>query len=284
MKGRAFVGISGFDYPGWKGPFYPPDLPRSKWLAYAGARFDSVELNGTFYSLKRPEHFERWRAATPEGFVFAVKGSRFITHMKKLREVEVPLANFFASGVLALGRKTGPFLWQLPEAYPFDRDRVGPFLSMLPRDTDQAAAMARRHDARLAGRALTRPAAHVPLRHALEARHPSYFGAEARELLEEQGVALVEADTAGRWTLSHAITARFGYVRLHGSEVLYASRYSDRELARWASRVRRICASVGDAYVYFDNDAEAHAPRDAMRLARRLIDVRGPTAQAEARR
>jgi uncharacterized protein YecE (DUF72 family) len=112
--GRLHVGISGYDYKPWRGSFYPPDLPARRWLEYASRRFDSIELNGTFYSLKSPAVFERWVAEVPDEFVFAVKAGRFITHNLKLRNAEASLGNFFASGVLALGRKTGPFLWQLP--------------------------------------------------------------------------------------------------------------------------------------------------------------------------
>ena len=122
--GRVFVGISGYDYAGWRGRFYPREHPRRKWLEYASSLFNSIELNGTFYSLKSPDVFRRWAEQTPSrGFVFAIKGSRFITHNLKLRRAEGALANFYASGILALGRRTGPFLWQLPDSYAFDGQR-----------------------------------------------------------------------------------------------------------------------------------------------------------------
>jgi uncharacterized protein YecE (DUF72 family) len=273
-RGRAYVGISGWDYPRWRGVFYPPELPRRRWLEHAAARFDSVELNGTFYSLKRPEHFRRWAEAAPEGFVFAVKGSRYITHFKKIDDVDAALANFFASGVLALGAKLGPLLWQLPAALPFEPARVERFLARLPRDTDAAARLARGHDARLEGRAFTERLHRAPLRHALEPRHPSYFRDASYEILAAHDVALVMADTAGRWPTHDVATASFAYVRLHGSTELYASGYTDRELDAWAERVAGCCDRVGDAYVYFDNDAKAHAPGDALRLMQRLEPLR----------
>src|SRR5215212_1761221 len=162
------IGISGWRYKGWRGVFYPHGLAQRRELEYASARFPSVEINGTFYSLQRPERFLRWRDETPAGFCFAIKGSRFITHMKKLRDVEVPLANFFASGPLALGEKLGPILWQLGPNWPLDPGRLREFLELLPRTTAEAARFAKRHDARLAGRAWTRAMVKQPIRYALE--------------------------------------------------------------------------------------------------------------------
>jgi uncharacterized protein YecE (DUF72 family) len=173
---RAYIGISGYDYKGWRGDFYPADLPARRWLEYASRRFNSIELNGTFYSLKSPRVFERWLAETPEeGFVFAVKGSRFLTHNLKLRRAESSLGNFFASGVLALGEKTGPFLWQLPGTYRFDAERLDAFMRMLPRSSREAERVALRHDERLRRGALVDAPADAPYRHAFEVRHPTYF-------------------------------------------------------------------------------------------------------------
>jgi uncharacterized protein YecE (DUF72 family) len=274
---QAYVGISGYDYKPWRGVWYPDALPARRWLEYASRRFDSIELNGTFYSLKSPAVFARWAAETPDdGFVFAVKGSRFVTHNLKLANAEGALANFYASGVLALGRKTGPFLWQLPATYGFDAGRVERFLALLPRDAEAAAALARRHDARLTRGALVeRPAGDDPpvrYRHAFEVRHPSYFCDAFLDLLRAHGCAFVAADTAGRFPYADARTADFVYVRLHGSTELYASGYTEAELDAWAGRVRAWMSEDGgrDAYVYFDNDAKVHAPFDAERLARRL--------------
>ena len=219
------IGISGWRYPPWRGVFYPPGLPHRRELEYASRRLNSVEINGSFYSLQRPSSYQRWREETPDGFVFSVKGPRFVTHMKKLAGVETPMANFFASGVLALGAKLGPVLWQLPPSLGFDAGRLERFFALLPRTTGAAAALAERHDERLDGRALTGTDADRPLRHALEVRHRSFERADFIELLSAHDVALVVADTAGKWPMLHDVTSEFVYVRLHGAEELYVSGY-----------------------------------------------------------
>ena len=266
--GRVRVGISGYVYAGWRGRFYPPELPGRKWLEYASRQFNSIELNGTFYSLKSATIFERWVSEVPADFVFAVKGSRFITHNLKLRNAEAALANFFASGVLALGRRTGPFLWQLPATYGFTPERVKGFLELLPKSAKAASRLAARHDHRVSDPLLT-PAAPVRYRHAFEARHPSFFCDEFYDLLRAHGCALVLADTAGKFPYAEELTGDFVYVRLHGSTQLYVSGYSDPELDAWATKIRR-WRRTRDVYVYFDNDAKVHAPFDARRLADRL--------------
>jgi uncharacterized protein YecE (DUF72 family) len=272
---RAWIGISGYDYQPWRGRFYPDDVPRRRWLEYASRTFNSVELNGTFYSLKSPAVFERWVSEVPaRDFVFAVKGGRFLTHNLKLRNVEASLGNFFASGVLALGKKTGPFLWQLPATYRFDAERLDGFMRQLPRSAKAAEAVALRHDHRLRRGALVDAATPVKYRHAFEVRHESYFHDEFYAVLREHGCAFVVADTAGKFPYAEEVTADFVYVRLHGSRELYASGYTDAELDEWA---RKIAAWRGvgggtprDVYVYFDNDAKVHAPFDAIRLAERV--------------
>ena len=272
---RTFIGISGYDYKPWRGRFYPDDLPARRWLEYASRRFASVELNGTFYSLKSPAVFQRWVSEVPEGFVFAVKGGRFITHNLKLRNAERSLGNFFASGVLALGEKTGPFLWQLPATYRFDAERMDSFMRLLPRNSRDAEAVALQHNDRLRRGALVDAAATVPCRHAFEVRHPSYFCDEFYAILRERGCGFVIADTAGKFPYAEEVTADFVYVRLHGSQELYASGYDDAELDAWAHKVMRWRddpAGGRDVYVYFDNDAKVHAPFDAMRLAERVGD------------
>src|SRR5436190_16174770 len=269
--GRVFIGTSGYDYAGWRGRFYPAELPRRQWLHHASERFNSIELNGTFYSLKNPDVFRRWAAETPSrGFVFAIKGSRFVTHNLKLRRSEGALANFFASGILALGGKTGPFLWQLPDSYRFDAERIDTFLRLLPRTSAAAEDLARGHDSRLKRGALVKAAARVRYRHAFEVRHPSYFHPEFFDLLRRHRIAFVIADTAGKWTLAEEVTASFVYVRLHGSRILYGSDYTDEELSAWAARIRRWSEEGRDVYVYFDNDQHAYAPHDALDLMRLL--------------
>jgi uncharacterized protein YecE (DUF72 family) len=273
-KARAFVGISGYDYKPWRGRFYPEELPARGWLAYASRRFNSIELNGTFYSLKSPSVFQRWADDVPgRGFVFAIKGGRFITHNLKLRRCETALGNFFASGVLALGTRTGPFLWQLPATYAFDAERLDSFMRQLPRDSREGEAVARQHDERLRRGALTEAAANVPYRHAFEVRHPSYFHEEFYSILRAHGCAFVIADSAGKFPMACEVTADFVYVRLHGSQELYVSGYTDSELDEWAARIamwRSPRGGSSDVYVYFDNDAKVHAPFDAARLAERL--------------
>jgi uncharacterized protein YecE (DUF72 family) len=268
--GEIRIGISGWTYAGWRGDFYPAGLRRRDELAYAAERMTSIELNGSFYSLQRPSSYARWAAETPDDFAFAVKGGRFITHLKRLRDVEVPLANFFASGVLALGHKLGPLLWQLPERLELDRTVLDDFLAQLPRTTTQAAELARGHDDKVKpDRVLTETDADRPVRHALEFRSRSFCTDEAFALLAEHDVACVLSDSAGRWPQADADTSRLRYVRLHGDAELYASGYSDTSLDGWAERCRAWAADH-DVHVYFDNDAKGHAPYDAVRLLERL--------------
>ena len=282
------IGISGWTYPPWRGVFYPPYLPHRRELEFAAGRMNSVEINGSFYSLQRPSSYRAWFEQTPDDFVFSVKGGRFITHMKKLAGVQTPLANFFGSGVLALEHKLGPVLWQLPPMLGFDPDRLGWFFDRLPRTTTEAARIAARHDSRLRHGAITAASADRPLRHALEVRHPSYETPEFVQLLRRHDIALVVADTAGKWPFLEDLTSSFVYVRLHGSQELYVTGYDERALDWWAARVRAWVSggsspdarTVGprvepkqsgrDVYVYFDNDVKVRAPFDAMSLAARL--------------
>ncbi|MGH4021403.1 MAG: DUF72 domain-containing protein [Pseudonocardiaceae bacterium] len=280
------VGTSGWVYPPWRGTFYPSGLAHRRELEYLSRRVGTIEINGSFYSLQRPASYRAWSDQTAEDFVFSVKGGRFITHMKKLRDVEGPLANFLASGVLALGPKLGPLLWQLPPVLAFDAARLEAFFELLPRSTAAAARLAEHHDERLDGRAWTTTDADRPLRHALEVRHPSYRDPRFVELLRAHDVALVVADTAGTWPYLEDVTADFIYVRLHGDVELYTSGYTGDALDSWAERVRiwhaggspRTEHTVAppaeqqprDVFVYFDNDVKVHAPADAVTLARQL--------------
>jgi uncharacterized protein YecE (DUF72 family) len=264
------VGISGWTYPPWRGVFYPKGLPQRRELEYAAHRLTSIEVNGSFYALQKPESWQAWRAETPDGFLFSVKGGRFITHMKKLNDVAVPLANFLASGMLALGDKLGPMLWQLPPNLGFDAGRIGDFLDLLPRTTTAAAAMAAGHDERMAGRAFLTTDADRPLRHAMEVRHHTFETGAFLELLRSRDVAVVTADTAGKWPVFLEPTSSLAYVRLHGDEELYVSGYDDEALDLWASRVTGWAEAGHDVVVYFDNDAKVRAPVDAMALMTRL--------------
>jgi uncharacterized protein YecE (DUF72 family) len=268
---RAFIGTSGWRYASWRGDFYPKGLRQADELAYLAGRLTSAELNGSFYSLQRPSSYEAWKAAVPEGFVFAVKGSRYITHMLQLRGAETALANFLASGVLALGDTLGPVLWQLPARMAFDAERLAEFFDLLPRTTADAAALAARHDAKVPDdRALVEAAADRPILHAVEPRHESFAGAEARELFAREGICMVASDSAGTWPEVDADTSGIRYARLHGESRLYGGGYSEASLDRWAGRVRDWLAAGRDAYVYFDNDADGRAPHDAAALLARL--------------
>lgn len=268
------IGISGWTYAGWRGDFYPAGLPHRRELQYAASLLTSIEINGSFYSLQRPSSYQRWHDETPEDFLFAVKGGRFITHMKRLRDVDAPLANFFASGVLALGAKLGPILWQLPETLRFDAEVLDGFLARLPRTTSAAAAVAAGHDERLRGdRADTTARVELPVRHALEARSSTFAHEEFSAVLRAHDVACVLADTAGRWPVLDHDTADHRYVRLHGDRELYASGYSTEALDRWAARCREWRAAGRDVFVYFDNDAKGFAPHDARALLERLASV-----------
>jgi uncharacterized protein YecE (DUF72 family) len=289
-SGEVRIGISGWRYKGWRGVFYPKDLPQRRELEYAAGIFGSVEINGTFYSLQRPESFARWADATPGDFVFAVKGSRYITHMLRLTKLRKPLANFFASGVLKLGHKLGPILWQFPPQFRFNPENIEVFFNALPRDTGAAVALARRHDKRVSGRSWLRVAENRPLRYAMEIRHPSFVNPDFIKLLRRYQIALVCADTVS-WPRLMDLTADFVYCRLHGSEELYASGYDGKSLDQWAARVaawargmeapdgERVISGPApkrakrDVYLYFDNDAKVRAPVDAQALIDRVAKL-----------
>jgi uncharacterized protein YecE (DUF72 family) len=265
--GRIRVGISGWSYDSWRGDFYPADLPRKQWLPWISRRFATLEANGSFYSLLSPSTYGAWYEQTPRELRIALKGSRFITHNKKLGDARVALANFLASGVLALREKLGPILWQLSSRQVFDRERLAGFLTLLPRDTRSAAELAADHDERVAQPYLAGEPNHR-IRHVLEPRHPSFLQPDSIELLRRARVALAVSH-AGRWPMFEETTASFTYVRLHGAPETYASGYSDEQLAAWARKIRA-WSREGDVYVYFDNDARGHAPHDAERLTGRL--------------
>jgi uncharacterized protein YecE (DUF72 family) len=282
------IGISRWRYEPWRGTFYPPGLAQARELEYASRRLATIEINGSFYSLQTPALYRRWYRDTPDGFVFSVKGGRYITHVKQLANVGTALGNFFASGVAELREKLGPFLWQLPPRMPFDAERIERFLALLPPDTDAASALARRHDGRLKVRARLAFGPARRLRHALEVRHPSFVAPQFVALLRKYRVAFVMADTAGRWPEFEDVTADFVYLRLHGAVALYQSRYTDEELDRFAARIERWArgaeppdarwmtdrrapaARRRDVFCYFDNTDKIEAPGNARRLAENL--------------
>jgi len=288
-RAQIRVGISGWRYRGWRGTFYPKVLAQRRELEYAAQHFNSIELNGSFYSLQRPKNYQQWSHETPDDFVFAVKGGRYISHMLKLRNVEKPLANFFAQGLLSLGRKLGPILWQFPPNFSFDPERMQTFFDLLPRTHEQASALARKHDKWMKERVWLEPEAGLPLRHAIEIRHPSFAVPEFIALLRKNKIAIVVADTP-EWPCLMDITADFVYCRLHGSKELYSSGYDAAAIDTWARRALawsrgnevtdgfRVHSKPGpkrasrDVYIYFDNDAKVRAPVDAQSLMQKIAE------------
>jgi uncharacterized protein YecE (DUF72 family) len=290
--GKIFIGISGWRYPPWRGVFYPKGLRQADELAFASRALPSIELNGSFYALQRPQSYAAWYQATPPDFVFSHKGNRYITHVRRLRDIDAALANVFASGVFQLREKLGPFLWQFPPSFQYKPEVLEHFLSLLPHDTAQAQLLARQCEARLRDADPPRIDLDIdkkrPLRHAMEIRHDSFLDASFIALLRKYKVALVVADTAGKWPQREDVTADFMYLRLHGDKELYASGYTDEALDRWAERIRawshggepadahRISDKSAakrasrDIYCYFDNDIKVCAPFDARKLIDRL--------------
>ena len=292
------VGVSGWRYEPWRGVFYPAGLPQRLELRYAASIFRTLEINGSFYSLQRPESWRKWYAEVPDDFVFTVKGPRYLTHMLKLREFEQPLANFFASGVLALNEKLGPILWQFPPQMRFDPERFEPFVARLPKNTANALELARGCDARMHGRshlAIDRPRT---MRHAVEIRHESFLDTRFVAMLRTHRVALVIAETARKWCMPRDVTADFMYLRLHGDKELYRSGYRPAAIKRWAERIRawheggepaslppgavqiaepaKAARAGRDVYCFFDNtDVKLRAPADAQGLMRRLGQLPG---------
>lgn len=301
------IGISGWRYAPWRGVFYPKDLPQSAELQYSARCFSSIEINGSFYSLQSPRSWTAWYDATPEDFVFTVKGPRYITHMLRLKQVEQPLANFFASGIFNLREKLGPILWQFPPNFSFDVDRLASFLALLPQDLKEAAACARKRDAFMRGRAALSIGANRPLRYAMEVRHDSFKDPGFVRLLRKHNVALVIAESARRWPMLQDVTADFLYLRLHGDKKVYSSGYSPKALQRWADRIAtwshgdepadglkvdskaKVVRKPRSVYCFFDNtDEKLRAPADAKALMKilglRWPSTTGPRAAANPRR
>jgi len=286
--GTIRIGISGWRYEPWRGIFYPKELAQRRELEFASRAFNSIELNGSFYSLQTPHSYASWYDESPDDFVFSIKGPRYITHIRRLKDIEGPLANFFASGIFNLREKIGPFLWQFPPFFRYDEERFEQFCSLLPHDTKAALALARHREARMHGRTRLAIDRSRPLRHAIEIRHESFATKSFVAMLRRYGIALVVADTAGKWPYLEEVTTDFMYLRLHGDEQLYASGYTDAAIDRWAKRIdawtkgkepadaRKISSAKPpagtsrDIYCYFDNDVKVRAPFDADRLMQRL--------------
>lgn len=282
------IGISGWRYSGWRGVFYPEGLAQRRELEFASRAVSTIEINGSHYSLQTLKSYQAWHAATPGDFVFSVKGPRYLTHMLRFRDEKArpAMANFFASGVLSLREKLGPFLWQFPPSFAFDEERLERFLGLLPRTTEDAGALAREHDGRVTdpwfGKSRKRK-----LRHAMEIRNDSFCVPEFPRLLRKHRVALVVTDAIADWPYVEDVTADFLYLRLHGTETLYGGAYPDSAIEHWARRIRTWAAGdepddarrispapvrhrTRDLYCYFDNDKKVEAPFDAARLIARL--------------
>ncbi|NQE51070.1 DUF72 domain-containing protein [Herbaspirillum rubrisubalbicans] len=295
--GKIWIGISGWRYAPWRGSFYPKGLRQDDELHYASRVLPSIELNGSFYALQRPESYQRWYQQTPPGFLFSHKGHRFITHTRRLQDIDGALANVFASGVFNLKEKLGPFLWQFPPSFRYEPELLEHFLSLLPHDTHAAQTLAQGHEPRMQGRVALEIDKKRKLRHAMEIRHESFVDESFIKLLRKYQVALVIADAPKKWPYQEDITADFMYLRLHGDKRLYQSGYSDEAIDAWAERIRawagggqpqegpRISAAgprqraSRDIYCYFDNDMKVKAPFDARRLIERLglkLDLPAP--------
>ncbi len=270
-RGAVRIGMAGWVYPDWRGTFYPKGTTQKNELAYASRQVTSIELNGSFYSLQKPSSWQNWRESTPDDFVFSVKAPRFITHIRRLDDVHEPLANFFASGILSLGTKLGPVLWQLPPSLEFEPYLIERFLAMLLHTTTEAVALAAQRGARMTGKEYLETDAERPVRHAFEMRHPSFNSVEAVELLRRHGVAAVYGDSEGKWPVVDAVTADFRYARLHADTTIYPHGwYEPDDLDRWAATITSWLGSGQDAFVYFDNDTKTRAPIDAVSLIERM--------------
>jgi uncharacterized protein YecE (DUF72 family) len=267
-KPHRRIGISGWRYEPWRGTFYPKDLPQKRELEFASRQFNSIELNGSFYSLQSPASWKKWYDETPDNFVFSIKGGRFITHIRRLKDVKVPLANFFAQGLLRLNEKLGPILWQFPPNFSLDLERFETFFKLLPRDTKAAATLAKSSDPRMKKKGDWTIDKNRKLRYAVEIRHESFHTPAFVKVLRKYKIALVIADTAGKWPFMEDLTADFVYGRLHGDEKIYVSGYTPKALDHWAEKAR--VWGKRDAYIYFDNDVKVRSPFDAMSLAQRV--------------
>ncbi|MCU0935756.1 MAG: DUF72 domain-containing protein [Gammaproteobacteria bacterium] len=242
------VGTSGWHYPHWQGPYYPADLAPDGWLTHYARDFRTVEVNGTFYGLPEPATFNAWREATPEGFTFALKVPRAVTHLHKLRNCEQPLGEFLARARL-LGPKLGPILFQLPPRWHANPRRLAELLAGLP----------------------------AGLRFAFELRDPSWHNEEVYGVLRSRNAAFCVYDLAG-FTAPLVTTADFAYVRLHGpGDLPYAGSYSEPQLRDWAAKARQWAGRGGkDVYLYFDNDQSGYAVRNATGIQKYLDeDIRG---------
>ena len=289
-SGEIRIGISGWRYEPWRGVFYPEKLAQRLELQFASSQFNSIELNGSFYSLQRPKSYQQWYSETPVDFVFSVKAPQFITHIRRLKDIEAPLANFLASGLLRLEEKLGPVLWQFPPSMKFDAELFEHFFRLLPHSHKEAVRIGEQHDTWLEGRSWLDVQKDRPLRHAVEIRNKSFACEDYIALLRRYQIGSVVADTP-EWPRLMDLTADFVYCRLHGSEKLYASGYSEEAIGDWAQRILRWAdgkeaqdgdraSSISphsldsrDIFVYFDNDLKVKSPENALQLRKRVEEL-----------
>lgn len=267
---RVKIGISGWTYPEWRGTFYSPGVKQKDELAFAGKVLNTLEINGTFYSLQRPHTFQKWYDETPPSFVFAVKGPKYITHERRLKEFERPLANFLASGLLLLKEKLGAILWQFPPILPFKPERFEPFFKALPRTFAEACVLAKGHSDWMNERAVTDVKSMTTIRHAIEVRHESFKCDQFVSLARDHGVGIVVGDTAGRWPYIEESTTNFMYARLHGDETVYPKGYTTEGIDQWEHRLRTWAGVNEQVFAFFDNDYKLSAPANAITMLERF--------------
>ena len=288
---RAWVGMSGWTYAPWRGEFYPKGLRQADELDYASHHVSSIEINGSFYALQKPSSWISWREGTPDGFLFSVKAPRFITHIKRLEDVAEPVANFFASGPLALGPKLGPILWQLPPSVDYDPELVEAFLALLPHTTTEAAELAERRDRdRMAGKEHLETDAERPVRHAIEVRSHSFDEQRFADQLQEHGVACVLGDSAGRWPRLDWITTDFAYARLQGAPGKESYSPEERDvragwLKAWSEgegaggapviSASNVLPGDRDVFAFFVSTDKENAPHNA-RAVMATLGLKGP--------
>ena len=277
------IGISGWTYEPWRGVFYPDALAVAKELAYASKIFNAIEVNGTFYGLQKPHTFEKWAAQTPDDFIFTLKAPKYITHQRRLLDIEQAVANFFVSGVLKLGPKLGPILWQLPPNMVFKHDVIESFLKLLPHTTADIKPMGKACSDWMRPRAVT-DGAEIPFRHAVEVRNESFETAEFTDLLAKHNVAVVVGDTAGRWPYFEDITSDFMYVRLHADEKKYPQGYTRPALQTWADKLTSWSTGVSGIYAFLDNDEKTTAPANAVALSELVKPATHDGAVGKAKR
>ncbi|WIY52496.1 DUF72 domain-containing protein [Devosia sp. YIM 151766] len=265
--GEVRTGTAGWVYAPWRGTFFPAGLVQKKELSYAASRLTSIEINATFRANQKPDSFARWAGETPDGFKFSIKGPQLVTHVRRLKNCGQELANFFASGPLALGDRLGPFVWQLPPNLAFDAQGLDAFLALLPADIDTYLALAGKSDGAKTPPYLDANGVTI-IRHAIEPRHPSFNSPEADDLLRRYNVARVVADTAENPFRN--LTADFAYCRLQGPARPDADGYEQADIADWAGTIANWRDHGHDVFAYFVHEDKLHAPANAIALRQAL--------------